>query len=186
VKNTPKTIKKKTQIQMGQMNLVNPNTGEVIPTTVINKNVDADFNFHKVWLQDILYILNTMGNKKIAVLSHLLKIMRNEDNSMNFTLRSLSKDTGISYPTIQNTISELIEANVIKRDKDIHSLYTFNPDLIVKGGSQKRQQLLIQYNFGDNDSEIENKAEQELKSGNFFSKEQEIKIHPNQAELPLK
>lgn len=165
-----KTIKKKTQIQMGQMDLINPQTGEVVQTTVINKNIDADFNFHKIWLQDILYILNTMGNKKIAVLSHLLKIMRNEDNSMSFTLRKLAKDTGISYPTIQNTISELIEANVIRRDKDINSLYFFNPDLIVKGSSKKRQQLLIQYNFGDEESEIENKAERDLKDGKLLER----------------
>ena len=162
-KKPTKKGKTKTQMQIQNKQYVNPTTGELENFTVIKKNVNADFNFHKIWLEDLLNILNTIGNKKITILSYLLKIMRSSDNSLNFTIRSLSEDTGVSSPTCQTTIHELMESNVIKRDERIKQLYTFNPDLLVKGNSDKRRKLLVEYNFDDetkdNKNAIKNLAE---------------------------
>lgn len=143
------TNKMKLQQVVGNKQMIDPNTGEVQDFTVIQKNVNQDYNFHKIWLEDLMNILNSMGNKKMTILTYLLRIMRNSDNSLNFTMRSLADDTGVSLQTCQNTIKELLEANVLKRDKRVQQLYTFNPDLIVKGGSNKRRRILIEYNYED-------------------------------------
>lgn len=140
-----KTKTKTGQMVIGNQKYLNQETGEVENFTVIQKSFNTDFNFHKIWLEDLLNILNSFGNKKITILSHLLKIMRNEDNSLNFTMRSLSQDTGVSLQTCQTTVKELVENNVIRKDKNISSLYIFNPDLIVKGNSNKRNKILIEY-----------------------------------------
>lgn len=141
--------KRKIQQVVGTKQMMNPETGELENFTVISKNVTQDFGFHKIWLEDLMNILNSMGNRKMTILSYLLKIMRNSDNTLNFTMRSLSEDTGVSLPTCQTTISELMESNVLKRDSRVKQLYTFNPDLIVKGTSEKKRKILIEYNYED-------------------------------------
>jgi len=147
-KNSP--IKVKQNEIVGTKQMLDPETGELVDYTVIKKLVGKDFNFHKVWLQDLLNILETMGNKKIQILSHLLSIMRTSDNSINFTMRSLAKDVSCSVQTCQTTINQLIDSNIIKRDKRIRSLYLFNPDIVAKGTSSKRQNMLIEYINEDN------------------------------------
>ena len=139
--------KVKTQIAVGHQKYLNQETGEVEDFTVIQKNVSADYNFHKIWLQDLLNILDSFGSKKIKVMTYLLGKMRNEDNSVSVTYRSVADDTGISYPTVAATMKEMIEGNVIKRINS--GTYQFNPDIIIKGTGNKRQRLLIQYNISD-------------------------------------
>jgi len=138
-------VKTKKQVVVGKQKYINPNTGEVQEFTVIEKNVTRDYNFHKIWLQDLLNILNSFGNKKIKILTYLLQKMRNEDNTVTVTYNEITKKLGISKPTISATMRELIEANVIK--KIAPATYQFNPDLIAKGSGAKRQALLIKYNF---------------------------------------
>ena len=139
-----KTVKKKKQTIITNKKYVNEATGEVEDFVVIQKNVYQDFNFHKIWLQDLMNILDTFGSKKIKVLSHLLSKMRNEDNTISTTYRQIAKDTGISYQTVAVTIKELLNSNVLKRLNV--ATYQFNPDIIVKGNSKKRHKLLIEYN----------------------------------------
>jgi hypothetical protein len=141
----PKKTKK--QVVVGTEKYVNQNTGEVEEFTVISKPVSKDFNFHKVWLSDILSVLDTFGTARLKVLTHLLKRMRAEDNSISGSYRELAADMGISYPTVAVTMKELIEAKVIKKIGT--ATYQFNPDLIMKGGSDKRKNLIIQYHFND-------------------------------------
>jgi len=143
------TNKNKLQQVMGNKKYQDPETGEILDFMVIQKNVNQDFGFHKIWLEDLMNILNSMGNRKMTILTYLLKIMRNSDNTLNFTMRSLSEDTGVSLQTCQSTITELLESNVLKRDTRVKQLYTFNPDLIVKGNSNKRRRILIEYNYND-------------------------------------
>ena len=148
-----KIIKTKTQIAVSQRKYINQNTGEVEEFSVIQKNISADFNFHKIWLQDLLNILDSFGSKKIKVITYLLSKMRNEDNSISCTYRSIEKETGISYQTVAATMKEMQESNVIK--KIATGTYQFNPDLIIKGNSKKRQRLLVEYNVVDKTAEEE-------------------------------
>jgi len=148
-----KLAKTKKQLVIGKQKFINSETGEIVELTVIEKNISNDYNFHKIWLQDLLNILNSFGNKKIKILTYLLNKMRNEDNTVTVTYKEIENKLNISKPTIGVTIKELIQANVIK--KIAPATYQFNPDIIVKGNTQKRQALLIKYNFGDEPETIE-------------------------------
>jgi len=155
--NKKKTKRVKNQISIGTAKYANQVTGEVEEFTVIQKNINTDFNFHKVWMVDLLNILNSFGNKKIKILSFLLGEMRNEDNSISVTYRYISECLKISYSTVAITMKELTTAGVIKKDKR-RNVYMFNPNLLVKGNSNKRQKILIDYiNMGtehDNDNDL--------------------------------
>mgnify|MGYP000275826476 CR=1 FL=1 len=143
-------VKRKTQMVVGTRQIPNLETGEMETVTVIDKNIDADFNFHKIWLADVLNVLNSFGNRKIRLITYLLAQMRNSDNTVSTgTLREIATDTGISYPTVQVTMKELEESNVIKKIKT--GTYQFNPDIIMKGNSEKHRNLLIRYNFPDDE-----------------------------------
>ena len=126
---------------------INEETGEVEEFTTLKKELDSDFGFHKVWLADVLSVLDTFGNKKLKILLYLLKNMRNEDNSISTNYRKISDDLKVAYSTVALTMQELIANNVIK--KLMTNTYTFNPSLLVKGGSSKKRRLLIEYNTPD-------------------------------------
>jgi hypothetical protein len=52
-----KQIKSKVQTVLGSQTYLNQDTGEVAEFTVIEKNIEKDFNFHKIWIQDVLNVL---------------------------------------------------------------------------------------------------------------------------------
>lgn len=156
MENDKKVIKTKVQTSVGNIQLYNPNTNQLEDFAVIDKNIEQDYNFHKIWLQDVLNVLDSFGNKKILVLSYLLKIMRNEDNTFSGTYREIAGSIDVSVKTVNVVFSELIESNIIKKIST--ATYRFNPDIIVKGKSAKRKNLLIRYNYqdGDNSKSINN------------------------------
>lgn len=161
-----KQIKSKVQTVLGSQTYLNQDTGEVSEFTVIEKNIEKDFNFHKIWIQDVLNVLDSFGNKKILVLSYLLKIMRNEDNTFSGSYRELAEDIGVSVKTVNVVINELVESNVIKKIST--ATYRFNPDIIVKGRSDKRKNLLIKYNYIDGDSSNKINNAKQIKQHNIF------------------
>lgn len=160
---------KKTEVSVGTKIYINPETGEEEIFTLVEKNISKDYNFHKIWLQDILNVIDTFGNKKILVLSYLLKNMRNEDNSFGGSYRDIAERCGVSLPTVSAVMSELLESNIIKRLYT--ATYQFNPAFIVRGGAEKRKNLMIKYNYlEDEKKQIENSKTIDLEP-----------VHPNQS-----
>lgn len=149
-----KIAKTKSQTTVGLQKYIEESTGEIKEFTVIEKNIAADFNFHKIWLQDVLNILDSFGNKKILVITHLLKIMRNEDNTFSGSYREIAEACEVSLPTVSLVMNELIDSDVIKKIGT--GTYQFNPSLVVKGSSEKRRNLLIKYTYGDDAKQISN------------------------------
>lgn len=158
-------------ISIGLKTLIDPETGQETEFTLIEKDIPKDYNFHKVWLQDILNVLDSFGNKKILVLTHLLKRMRNEDNSVSGSYREIAEDCKVSLPTVSAVMTELIESNVLKRIAT--ATYQFNPSLIVKGGANKRKNLIIKYKYhADEKIQIDNAKSVDIEP-----------LHPNQSFL---
>lgn len=168
MKKLEKTSTRETVI--GTVKYLNTVTNQIEEFSVIDKNITTDMNFHKIWLQDVLNILDSFGNKKILVITYLLKIMRNEDNTFSGSLREISEQCQISLPTVNLVVKELIETNIIK--KIALGTYQFNPDIIVKGSSNKRKNLLIRYNTDDYKKEVPNSKLIEGDSMNEFFKQQ--------------
>lgn len=147
-----KTVKTKSQTVVGYQEMIDTSTGEIHKLTVIDKNISKDFNFHKIWLQDVLNVLDSFGNKKILVITYLLKIMRNEDNSVSGTYREIAEACNVSLPTVSLVMNELMGSDVIKRIST--ATYQFNPSLIIKGSSKKRKNLLIRYNYLEDEEKV--------------------------------
>jgi len=139
-----KSVKLKKQYIVGKKKLLDQETGELIDSEVIVKNVEQDFNFYKVWLLDMLNILEIVGNKKIKVIDFLFKNMRKEDNTISVTYREVAEKAGVSLPIVTETFRILQDTNFLVKVKN--GLYMINPDLVVKGNTGKRLNLLIQYN----------------------------------------
>jgi len=137
------TIKTKDQLQIiGKQQYLNQATNEVEEFTVVKKKVNADFNFHKVWLSDLMNVLSVFGGKKINVVNHILGNL-NSDNYYMGTIRGTAKELDISDKTVRETFKQLQDADFMKMK--LAGVYQVNPDILVKGNSGKRQNLLIQY-----------------------------------------
>jgi len=135
--------KKKKQYIVGRQTYINSSTGELVDCLVMEKEVNNDFNFHKVWIDDLINILNLIGGKKLEVFKYLMNEMNPSNNYIVATYEKIKKDTKISYQTIRDTLKVLIETNFLKRVSN--GVYMVNPDVIVKGNSNKREALLIKY-----------------------------------------
>jgi hypothetical protein len=138
-----KKVRKKTQTIVGTQRYINADTGEILETTVIEKEVDRDFNFHKIWLNDLMSVLNLIGGKKLDILKYLLSEMRTQDNTISVTYRQIEKELNTSQKTIAETMKILQEANFITKVQN--GLYMVNPDVIVRGNGKKRDALMIKY-----------------------------------------
>jgi len=145
----PKQKQKKQHI-IGHQKYINAGTGEIIDTVVIEKEVENDFNFHKIWLEDLMGIMDLIGGRKLDVLRYLLDRMRDVDNSISVTYTQMEKELKISRRTIAETMKILQEANFIKKIQN--GLYMVNPDIIVKGGAGKREALMIKYTKSNEDN----------------------------------
>jgi len=137
-----KRIKVKKQKVIGKQEYINANTGELKEFDVIEKVV-KDTNFHKVWLMDLLAVLDLIGTQKLKVLEFLFSEMRTQDNTVSVTYRYIADKTGISYQTVAITMKMLIDANLITKVRT--GTYRFNPDIIIKGDSKKREGMVIKY-----------------------------------------
>ena len=142
-KTTTKKVRKKTQTIIGTQRYINADTGEILETTVIEKEVERDFNFHKIWLNDLMSVLNLIGGKKLDILKYLLSEMRTQDNIISVTYTKIQEKLNTSRKTIAETMKILQEANFITKVQN--GLYMVNPDVIVKGNGKKRDALMIKY-----------------------------------------
>jgi predicted transcriptional regulator len=142
-KTTNKKVRKKTQTIIGTQRYINADTGEILETTVIEKEVDRDFNFHKIWLNDLMSVLNLIGGKKLDILKYLLSEMRTQDNTISVTYTKIQEKLNTSRKTIAETMKILQEANFITKVQN--GLYMVNPDVIVRGNGKKRDALMIKY-----------------------------------------
>ncbi len=141
-KKQKKLKKQKVVIRKGEK-WINEKTGEIIETTEVLKYVEEDFNFHKVWIQDLIRILNLTGSKALQVINYLLGNMRNSDNTVSTTYRQIAEDLNISLFTVTKIMKILQDADFIR--KKMNALYMINPDIIIKGNRNKRVSLLIRY-----------------------------------------
>jgi len=144
-KETQKKSKKiKKQKIVGTQTLLNPNTGELIETTIIEKNIEQDFNFFKVWLLDLLNILELIGTKKMKVVNYILDNLDVKNNLFIGTHEEISKKLSVSRVVVSQTFKTLQESNFLIKKQN--GVYMINPEILVKGKTGKRLNLLIKYN----------------------------------------
>lgn len=139
-----KNKKIKKQKIVGEEKFMNMETGEIIETVIVQKDIEQDYNFYKVWLLDLFNILELVGTKKMKVVNYILDNMNTQNNTFIGTHEKIAKELNISRPVVSQTFKALQEANLLRKIQS--GVYMINPDIIVKGKTGKRINLLIKYN----------------------------------------
>ncbi len=126
---------------IGVKEFVDCETGEIRLMNVISQQ-DQDFNFEKFWLSQIMFAIDEFGSKKLQLLMHLLKTRDKGNNTVIKTVREIAAETGVSKETVNATLQILERNKIIKRKIGVIFI---SPDVIFKGGHNKRMNVLIQY-----------------------------------------
>ena len=127
----------------GEKELIDPATGEVIKTTYIVKKYQGDFNFHKVWLADLLNVLEVVGNKKLKVIRWILSNINNKTNQVIGTHQKIAEKIGVSRVVVSQTFKLLQDADFLVKEQN--GVYKINPLILVQGDNKKRQSILVEY-----------------------------------------
>lgn len=145
-----RTTRKKVKV-IGKQEYVNTATGEVEVFNVIQET-EKDANFHKIWLGHIIQALEAVGNQKIKVVNFIMDNL-NKENQLVMTQRKIAEKANVSLPVVAETIKILTEADFLSQVQS--GVYRINPEVIFKGGTSERMNILIQYQ-----SEKASKAEE--------------------------
>lgn len=123
--------------------LVDTETGEQILVDQITKRVYGSKNFWKMYLMDFLMVLGIIDSKQVDVFIYIVENTNQSNNIFLGTYDKISKDCGVSRPTIAKIMKKLQDNNFIKRIQN--GAWLVNPNILMKGNDQKRQILLSYY-----------------------------------------
>lgn len=137
-----KTVKEK-EVTVRYETWINQQTGEEREFAVVDKPYQSDYNFHKVWLEDLAKVLGILGGAKIKAFSWILGQINPFSNDVGFTFEELSKESKVSKNTAVETVQLLIKADFMRRVRPCQ--YRVNPKMLVKGTSNKRVGILLKY-----------------------------------------
>lgn len=150
---------------------VNRDTGEVRQFAVIDKPYSSDYNFHKVWLEDLAKVLDVIGGAKIAVFNYILKNINPFSNEVGFTHQEITKSVTyevndkvkkVGRNTVYETVQLLQKADFMRKVRP--ATYRINPKMLIKGSHNKRVGIMMKYdelNNGKQLSLIENEQIEE-------------------------
>lgn len=139
-----KTQAKKHIFKSEKINVLNKETGEIIEENVIRKektNEIIDIKFLKIWPEYLINYLLSCKNSRCVIFGFLL-LHRNRRNRVYKTQREIAEETKISLPTVNKTLKELKDNEIILV---LPSEIIFNPDFIAYGGSKVRNELREDY-----------------------------------------
>lgn len=128
--------------------LVDLDTGEEFESYAIVKQYNADTGFKKVFLGEVLSLIDEVSNAKMKFLIWLLD-NADKKNQIIGTYPQLAQKSGISRETIARLMPVLVRSNILK--KITPSVYMLNPEIVSNLSTNGRQNLLIQYKqYGEN------------------------------------
>ena len=126
---------------VGEQQFLNVATNEVENFQVIQVQ-DSDYNFHKIWVMNILQTLDMVGNQKAKLLFWIIQHI-DSNNKLVYTYQRMVKESGFSYKTVSGTMKALIDCNFLTRINS--GAYMINPNCVFKGTYKNRMNVLIQY-----------------------------------------
>lgn len=143
-----------TQTLIGQQKkeLLDIKTGEMIYVDQITKRAYGNKQFWKCYLMDFLMILGIVDNKQVDIFIYIVENTNPATNVFLGTYDKISKDVGVSRPTISKIMKKLQENNFIKRIQN--GAWLVNPNILMKGNDTKRQILLSYYESDEPVNEI--------------------------------
>jgi len=136
-------IKSKTQFKIvGKQKYINPKTNEVEEFNVTQQTVQTDFNFHKIWLKDLVKILENMESPKVKVFAYILDNIDSQ-NMIVGSIRKVTEQLTVSQETVRVVYKLLQDLGYLKLVQN--GVYQLSPDLLLKGNSQRRRLLRADY-----------------------------------------
>lgn len=136
---------------------INPETGEVIgdikKVDVVLKEVPR-VGFEITYLANIISMIDSIGNKKMQVVKYILQ-NKDSNNKLSETVREISKGSGCSIQTVQETLKLLESCGVIARKTGTVML---SPKLMHKGNAARERFLMTKF------VEIKNGADDSVES----------------------
>ena len=136
-------ITAKKQKYVGSKYMVDPDTGEAVPMQIVEIE-DRDFNFHKVWLQNLITSLEGISNQKLKlafwIIDHLDK-----ENKLVMTQRAIAEGSKMSLATVVRTMKALQQGDPAFLQRINSGAYRVNPDVIWKGSYNSRLGVIFDY-----------------------------------------
>lgn len=145
----------KKQKFVGCKEFLDPSTNEVVPMQVIQVE-DRDFNFHKVWLKNLIMSLDGISSQRLKLAFWILDHLDSE-NKLVMTQRAMAQKSGMSLDTVMKTMKALQSGNPAFLQKINSGAYRVNPNVIWKGSFDKRMGICFNYGREDQD-EVRNEA----------------------------
>lgn len=141
-----------TLVSSRKRELIDVQTGEQIFVDQITKRVYGSKNFWKCYLMDFLTVLGIIDSKQIDVFIFIVENTNQSNNTFIGTYKHISKEVGVSEPTIAKIMKKLQVNNFIKKVQN--GVWLVNPNILMKGNDTKRQILLSYYESEEPISEI--------------------------------
>ena len=138
-----KTTTSKKQKIVGTQEYINPQTGEIVPM-IITSIEDRDFNFHKMWLNNLIMSLDEITNKKMELAFWIIEHL-NKENQLIMTQRKIADLSGVSFGTVCETMKLLQQGEVPFLIKINSGAYQVNPNVIWKGSHNARMGVVFDY-----------------------------------------
>ena len=117
---------------------------------------DRDFNFHKVWLKNLIMSLDGISNQRLKLAFWILDHLDSE-NKLVMTQRAMAQKSGMSLDTVMKTMKALQSGSPAFLQKINNGAYRVNPNVIWKGSFDKRMGICFNYGREDQD-EVRNEA----------------------------
>lgn len=118
-------------------------TGEVIPMQMVQVE-DRDFNFHKVWLQNLVMSLEGISNQRLKLAFWILEHL-DKENKLVMTQRAIAEGSGMSLATVVRTMKALQEGKPAFLQKINSGAYRVNPQVVWKGSYSNRMGVCFSY-----------------------------------------
>ena len=126
---------------VGTETYINSRTGKVLEMNVVQIR-DGDANFQKIWISQILAVVDELSSKKLKFVMYLIEKSSENKNIIPMTVEELAKDSGVGRTTVLETLKALVKADVVKRKRG--SIFV-NPSFVFKGSYHSRMNVLFQY-----------------------------------------
>lgn len=127
----------------GMTEFLDTMTGELVPMQLVQVE-DRDFNFHKVWLQNLIMSVDGICNQKLRLAFWILDNLDSE-NKLVMTQRTIAEKSGMSISTVIRTMQALQAGKPAFLQKINSGAYRVNPDVIWKGSFKKRMGICFDY-----------------------------------------
>lgn len=149
--------KNSTLIGTRLLQLVDPETGQVLEMIQTTKLRYGSKPFWKCYLKEFLTVMDTLSGRQFDVFIYIIRKTKQSDNRFIGTYDKIMKDTGCSRKVIAKTLKSLQDCNFIRKVQN--GIWMINPNILMKGDGQKQLGLWREYEKTLLDEEAEKERE---------------------------